>query len=294
MNTKEDQSSVSVSADSSNNAEVNIRRLSTLEEYEECVKLQKEIWGNDYKDCVPGSILKISQKIGGLVAGAFEGDRLLGFVYGLTGVFDGELAHWSHMLAVRKEARGKGLAKLLKLYQREFLLSMGVRIAFWTYDPLVARNANLNINGLGAGITEYVKDMYVDAGSDLHRGLGMDRFIVAWHLGDEMVAQIVSGKNLPRPDRYISSPVVNTAVDKDGSVFLVDSDLPYYPMLRIEIPLDIESIQASFFDLGSRWRTNTRRAFLRYMEGGYKVDAFYIEQHSRRCYYCLTRSRENN
>jgi predicted GNAT superfamily acetyltransferase len=78
MNTKEDQSSVSVSPDSSTNAEVNIRRLSTLEEYEECVKLQKEIWGSDFKECVSVPVLNISQKIGGLVAGAFQGERLLG------------------------------------------------------------------------------------------------------------------------------------------------------------------------------------------------------------------------
>ena len=201
-------------------------------------------------------------------------------MYGLTGIYDGEPAHWSYMLAVQKEEERKGLAKLLKLHQRVLLLPMGVRTAFWTYDPLVARNANLNINGLGANIAEYVKDMYMDAGSDLHRRLGMDRFIVAWHLADETVAQIVSGKNLPRHDRYIGSPVVNTAIEKDGSVFLLDSDLPYHPMLCVEIPLNIESIQSSSFDLGSRWRTNTRRAFLRYMERGHTVDAFYIEQHS--------------
>src|SRR3954469_25481170 len=85
---------------------IDIRPLSTLDELRACVELQRETWGSTFSDVVPASILKVSQRIGGVAAGAFAPDgRLVGFVYGMTGVERGRLVHWSDMLAVRPEAR---------------------------------------------------------------------------------------------------------------------------------------------------------------------------------------------
>ena len=75
---------------------------------------------------------------------------MLGFVFGMTGVQDGRLVHWSDLLAVRPEARDRGLGRRLKLYQRSLVAELGVTRMLWTYDPLVARNAHLNLNALGA------------------------------------------------------------------------------------------------------------------------------------------------
>lgn len=290
MNETGEQVGNSVSHPSFSSADVHIRQITTSEEFEECVRLQRDVWGTDYRDCVPTTVLKVTQKMGGLVAGAFDKERLLGFVYGITGLRNGEVAHWSHMLAVREEARGKKLSIRLKLYQREFLLRIGVKSAFWTYDPLVARNANLNINRLGAQVTEYVRDMYSEGGSELHRGLGMDRFIMSWDLAAESVKEILSGRKTSSVDQYSNSPVVNTAAGGNGSVVFVDADQPFVPTVRIEVPLDVEAIQSSSLDLGSRWRANTRNAFMRYMEAGFAVAAFYVDLQSHRCFYCLTRT----
>ena len=52
------------------------------------------------------SILLVAQKVGGVAAGAFDGQgKLMGFVFGLTGVENGAIVHWSDMLAVRPEPR---------------------------------------------------------------------------------------------------------------------------------------------------------------------------------------------
>ena len=92
-------------------SDVDIRPFLTQEELHACVALQRETWGNEFTDIVPASILKVSQRVGGVAAGAFDRqNHLLGsFVYGLTGVEKGRIVHWSDMLAVRPEARNLGL-----------------------------------------------------------------------------------------------------------------------------------------------------------------------------------------
>ena len=121
-----------------------------------------------------------------LIPSAIDG-LMLGFVYGLTGVENGRIVHWSDMLAVRPEARNLGLGRRLKEFQRRAVQRVGGVVIYWTYDPLVARNAHLNINVFGACISEYVEDMYGETESPLHRGIGTDRFIVAWPVADAEV-----------------------------------------------------------------------------------------------------------
>ncbi len=268
---------------------ISIRYLSTNDEYDACVRLQRETWGKDFDDVVPASLLKVSQKVGGVTSGAFdENGKMVGFVFGLTGMKDGAPAHWSHMLAVSNDVRGRGVGKALKLYQRSQLLEQGVRVAYWTFEPLVARNANLNLNGLGATVAEYVKDMYLDTGSDLHRGLGMDRFIVVWRLDDARVQAVLEGTFRHDVERLAQAPVVNTRVENGGNIVPEDRDLPMAEAVRVEIPANIEEVQKRSLDLAARWRANTRRAFLSYQEAGYRVATFY--QDAGRCFYCLAKS----
>jgi predicted GNAT superfamily acetyltransferase len=163
--------------------EFTIRPLESHDDFLQCVALQHETWGADFVDSVPPSILQVCQKVGGVAAGAFDGEgRLVGFVFGLSGVRHGRLAHWSDMLAVREELRGRGLGQRLKAFQLSLLLERGIEVAYWTYDPLEAGNANININRLAAFPVEYVPDMYGEATSTLHAGLSTDRFVVEWWL----------------------------------------------------------------------------------------------------------------
>ncbi|MYI47178.1 MAG: GNAT family N-acetyltransferase, partial [Gemmatimonadetes bacterium] len=163
-------------------ARFTIRPVETRAEYESCVELQRETWGRSFSDVVPVSMMGIAVKMGGICLGAFDrSGELLGFVFGVTGPKDGETAHWSHMLAVRGEARNAGIGRQLKMAQRAALAEQGVETVYWTFDPLVARNAHFNLNRLGATIAEFVPDMYGASDSDLHR-LGTDRFVARWSL----------------------------------------------------------------------------------------------------------------
>jgi chorismate synthase len=261
---------------------VTFRPLAALPDYEACIELQRLTWGRDFSDVVPSSILKVTQKAGGIAAGAFAADgRLLGFVYGLTGWMDGRPFHWSHMLAVDPEARDLGLGTRLKRYQRELLLAAGVQEVRWTFDPLEARNANLNLNHLGAEVAEYVEDMYEgEMGSDLAKGIGTDRFIVCWRLAGERVKRALAGSPPGEADRFRAAAVVNPAAQ--------ERDLPEVRLVRIEVPENIQAVKAERPEQALAWRLSTRRAFESYLGRGYKIEAFFRDQ--GRCFYCLEKA----
>ena len=68
---------------------ITIRDLHSLHDYADCVALQEETWGAGFSERVPTAILRVSQMVGGVAAGAFdENERLVGFVFGMTGVRD--------------------------------------------------------------------------------------------------------------------------------------------------------------------------------------------------------------
>ncbi len=265
---------------------ITFRPLLSLPDYQACVELQRLTWGRDFSDVVPLSMLKVTQKAGGIAAGAFAADgRLLGFVYGLAGFREGRPFHWSHMLAVNPEARDLGLGTRLKLYQRELLLPAGVEEVRWTYDPLEARNANLNFNHLGAGIAEYVEDMYEGEMGELAKGIGTDRFIVSWRIAGERVARALVDHRRGEADRFREAPVANPAA--------AEEDLPATPRVRVEIPENIQAVKVDRPEAALAWRYSTRRAFETYLGRGYEIEVFYRDPAEGRCFYGLEALRES-
>jgi predicted GNAT superfamily acetyltransferase len=262
-----------------------IRRVETQAEYEECVRIEDQTWGAAFNERVPSTILKVAQYLGGVTAAAFDGSagRMLGFVFGMTGVQNGRLVHWSDLLAVRPEARDRGIGRRLKLYQRSLVLEIGVTRMLWTYDPLVARNAHLNLNGLGAGVIEYVPDMYgSDTRSTLHEAVGTDRFVVAWELKGEPGAAARGSAPTMAP---AASLVVNRA-DTDGVPRLHSPDDTLE--LFIAIPNEIQDVIATAPATARAWRETTRAAFVRYLGKGYRVSGFH--RADGRGFYRLTRA----
>lgn len=266
--------------------DVTIRDLATLEEYQECCELQEETWGRGFSERVPAAILRVSQKVGGVTAGAFDANgRMLGFVFGLTGVRDGRLSHWSDMLAVREDARGHRIGERLKHFQREQVLALGVEVMYWTFDPLVARNAHLNINRLGARATEYIEDMYgSNTGSPVHGSVPTDRFVAQWELQREVHAP-AAGLDLPGGDDA-AAPLLNP-LDDHGRPLVRPANGA--TRVRVQVPLDSSVLRLQGADLPIAWRLAVRRTVTPLLAAGYGVSRFVRAHEGTLPYYVFSR-----
>ncbi|HEX9108264.1 MAG TPA: hypothetical protein VF832_13570, partial [Longimicrobiales bacterium] len=180
----------------------------------------------------------------------------------------------------------------LKEFQRDLLARRGVETILWSFDPLVARNAHLNLNRLRATVDEYVVDMYPATASDLH-AFGTDRFIVAWD-----IAAVAAGNGhspspspAPSPPSLSPSSVYKAECEMGNDAPLVDGSEPFdagAPPARvaIEIPEDIEAVASASGEDALAWRTTTRRAFTTWLGRGYTVAAFCRDVRGH-CWYTL-------
>jgi predicted GNAT superfamily acetyltransferase len=271
-------------------ARIEIRRLRSLYEYRECERLQMEVWGN----LGAGSeVLQVTQKYGGVVLGAIAKGKLLGFLYAFLGRYHGRVIHWSHMMAVEKHHRDKGLGFRMKLVHRQLALQEGIKSICWTYDPLQSRNAALNIARLGARVEEYLPDCYGRFPSVIEKGLPSDRFVVNWQIGSAHVA-----RRLRRPFlRHVNLnlPKINqTRRNDDG--FIVNGEISFSfaePRLLLEIPTNSDEMRVRALKLARQWRLETRRMFQRAFESGCRVLDFVTTGAGgdRRAFYVLSGAR---
>lgn len=187
-----------------------IRQLKRHNEFEEVVRLQREIWGFDDVELLPFRLFVVADKIGGQLLGAFDHNKMVGFCLCIPGLKPGGKFYLhSHMLGVLSEYRNTGVGRQLKWKQRDYALERDIDLIEWTFDPLEIKNAFFNIERLGATASRYTHNQYGTTSSHLHGGLPTDRLTAEWWIASPRVEAIARNepRQRPLPEADIRVPV---------------------------------------------------------------------------------------
>jgi predicted GNAT superfamily acetyltransferase len=244
-----------------------VRPFASAEDHRQCERVQEAVWVGDSP--VPTNMTITIQHHGGLALGAFEPDgRMIGFVISMLAPAHqpgarNRLCHHSHIAAVLPELQGRQIGEALKRAQGDELLRRGFNLMTWTYDPLEARNARLNIAKLGAICRTFIRNCYGEMRDALNAGLPSDRFEVEMWLD--------------------KAPVSSCETQMANGELTLDTRRA---TMHIDIPADFQELKRNNFDEARRARFETRAAFERAFAEGFVVTDFTAS--SERAYYTLT------
>lgn len=292
--------------------EVILKVLETSEEMQAVEELQRAVWTGNETEVVPVHMLIAVIHNGGAAIGACTTaevpGRLVGFVFGFPGFENSEnglrLKHHSHMLGVHPDYRDAGLGFSLKRAQWQMVRHQGVERITWTYDPLLSRNAHLNITRLGAVCNTYLRDVYGELRDGMNAGLPSDRFMVDWWVNSKRVTHRLSREARKPLDlaHYLAggAEVINPtrlneaglAVPMDGDPWMPDGGMPdpeSSPIVLVEIPANFPDLKAADPGLGLAWRLHARQVFEFYFQSGYIVtDLIHLPGTFPRSFYALS------
>lgn len=285
--------------------EIIIRSLETMEEIAAAEEVQRITWTMTDLDIIPAHALHAMQHSGAVLLGAFDGDRVVGFAFGVLGteenpnrvdqVAAARLKMYSVIAGVLPEYQQHDIGYRLKMAQRDFALRIGIRLITWTYDPLESLNARFNIGKLGAICHRYLRHFHGDM-TGINTGLPTDRFEVEWWVTQNRVAARAERKWRPLK---LEALLAGGAVPVNEATYN-ESGLPVPPLnyvsrpgnlMLVEIPANIQRIKRADMPLALRWRMHTRDIFENMFASGFLVTDFVPhvdEQGNQRSYYLLT------
>ncbi len=273
--------------------EIRIRLAETRADFEAAVSLQRAVWGLSDLEITSAIQLIATTHAGGTLhlAESVDGSSL-GFAYAFPALRGGMPHLHSDLLAVLPEHQRRGLGGRLKWAQREEALKRGVTLITWTFDPLQARNAHLNLRRLGTVAVEFLEDFYGVTSATLHHGLPTDRLMVHWRLDDPRVARLALEDEPPGSVPTPSHPRINEVKWQAGWPVSSEprTDLEA-PVLLLEIPPDWDVLCRAAPRMAEDWHGKVRGALRAYFGRGYRGTDFAPTEDAgrRRPLYVLTK-----
>ena len=222
---------------------ISIRPLTSLPDQDLGRMIFDHTWAMDAGTEITPNLLQAMIHSGAYLSGAFIDGNCVGAAFAFPATTGGLHLH-SHMTAVIDKFRDKGIGHALKIDQYKWAKQNNYKEITWTFDPLVARNAKLNILKLGVDISAYYPNFYGDMPDELNAGDESDR----------VMASLKVVGDLPTPRTAITTP--------DASALL------------IAIPDDIVSIRVKDIAENLRWRRSVRDEFVDALARGGKVVGF--------------------
>ncbi|MGB8953576.1 MAG: GNAT family N-acetyltransferase [Candidatus Aminicenantales bacterium] len=271
---------------------VKIRALKTLSDFDLCVHIQKKIWRHKDIDLTPVHQFCVSVQTGGILLGAFVEKEAAGFVYSFPAIFGRTFCQHSHLLAVMPEYQGYGIGKRLKWAQRAEALKRGFNLITWTFDPLQARNANLNIHSLGAVTQTYLSNFYGRMPAlTFRQNMPTDRFFMEWWIKERRVELRRKEKNKTfKPENMAKALERRVGPKSDVSSLEPPRLFLKEGTLLVEAPRDIKELRL-MPPLVARWQSSIRRTMTHYFSRGYRVEDFFFGE---RCFYVLHKKERGN
>lgn len=269
---------------SSNTTPFTLRLLKSWEEFLAAEELQRIVWQMpDWRDAVPANFMIAAQKCGGIALGAFDTqEHLVGLAFSFIGLdahgAERVLRHHSHMLAVLPEYRALKLGALLKFEQRKIALAQEIELVTWTYDPLLALNANLNLVRLGAIARRYIRNAYGEMSDGLNAGLESDRFEIEWWLNAPRVKQCANGQIARATWASLkqagAQPMLEVEFDPHNCPRIQRVHKLETSHALLEIPTDLGVVKQTSLELAREWRARTRECFEDAFANGYAAVDF--------------------
>jgi chorismate synthase len=245
-------------------AGVTIEEARDQSQFVDIERLQMDVWGMPARDVAPANLLQIIASSGGILLAAYDGAKPVGFVLSLLARRDGRLYQASHMLATDPAYQGRGIGAALKRHQREAALAQGLDLMTWTFDPLIARNAHLNLHKLGAISRTYYENYYGPMDDRFNGGLPTDRLLVEWRLNDPM----------PPLPLSVPTPPTPILIAEEGNPVLRLEQATAGAPLSVWVPGDITAIKERDPAAALDWRVALRHALSWAFAHGYVVRDF--------------------
>jgi chorismate synthase len=256
-------------------SELEIRAFRPDDDLKGVEEVQRAAWGFSDLAIVPDYLVKVVTRFNlGFAGGAFHQGRMVGFV--LAFETDEKKVHHSDMVAVdpawQSGNRGVSVGFLLKLLHRQEALKKGIEIIHWTFDPLMSKNANLNVRKLGAGFAKYLPDFYgTSVAEGLYEGISTDRVLVSWKLSDYPPQK-------GRTAGIEELPLVDNPEKVGGDRF------------RLEIPYDLGELKKKDMEEAKAYRIRTAAILTKALKEGYQVKGFKALPDKKQSFYLFERN----
>jgi len=230
---------------------IEIRSLEVASEIRDAAEVFDSVWpplGGGTQ--VPPNLLRAITHSGGYCSAAYILDEPIAAALAIVGVSEGDNGQHvhlhSHMAGVLEPYRNRRIGTLIKAHQRWWALSRGIDTIVWTFDPLVARNAKLNLVNLGVSVRDYEVNFYGEMNDAINLGEESDRVFAWWDLRGDQARAAARGE---------LGPITELSANQ----------------VLVQAPEDIVALRISDPKAAQEWRFELRKNLLREFANGREI-----------------------